>query len=190
MIYRSILLISSIIIVSSCKDEIIVPKPKAFLSLKYPKPSYNKIDNELPFSFDLNNLVKIENIVEKKDNFDVKLNYDLINASIYLNYIKIENNFDELIRQNNFNLNNHAKVAIKASKQDFSDENRKVYGTLYELIGPVASPSQFYVSDSIDNFLAGTLFFKIKPNYDSLLPAIYYAKNDIIRLIETIKWDN
>ena len=78
MIYRSILLISSIIIVSSCKDEIIVPKPKAFLSLKYPNPNYSKI-NEIPFSFDLNNLIKIENIVEK-DNFDVKLNYDIINA--------------------------------------------------------------------------------------------------------------
>ena len=59
MIYRSLLLIS-IIIVSSCKDEVIIPKPKAFLSLKYPKPSYSKIDNEFPFSFDLNNLVKIE----------------------------------------------------------------------------------------------------------------------------------
>ena len=188
MIYRSLLLIS-IIIVSSCKDEIIVPKPKAFLNLKYPKPNYSKI-NEIPFSFDLNNLVKIENIVEKKDNFDVKLNYDIINASLYLNYIKIENNFNELISQNNFNLNNHAKVAIKASKQDFSDENRKVFGTLYELIGPVASPSQFYVTDSVDNFLAGTLFFKIKPNYDSLFPAIYYVKNDIIRLIETIKWND
>ena len=188
MIYRSLLLIS-IIIVSSCKDEVIIPKPKAFLSLKYPKPSYSKIDNEFPFSFDLNNLVKIENIVEK-NNFDVKLNYDIINASLYLNYIKIDNNFNELISQNNFNLNNHAKVAIKASKQDFSDENRKVFGTLYELIGPVASPSQFYVTDSVDNFLAGTLFFKIKPNYDSLFPAIYYVKNDIIRLIETIKWND
>jgi gliding motility-associated lipoprotein GldD len=189
MIYRSLLLIF-IIIVSSCKDEVIVPKPKAFLSLKYPNPSFSKIDNELPFSFDLNNLVTIENILEKKDNFDIKLNYDMINASLYLNYIKIENNFNELISQNNFNLNNHAKVAIKASKQDFSDENRKVFGTLYELIGPVASPSQFYVTDSVDNFLAGTLFFKIKPNYDSLLPAIYYVKNDIIRLIETIKWND
>ena len=189
MIYRSLLLIS-IIIVSSCKDEVIVPKPKAFLSLKYPNPSFSKIDNELPFSFDLNNLVTIENILEKKGNFDIKLNYDIINVSLYLNYIKIENNFNELISQNKFNLNNHAKVAIKASKQDFSDENRKVFGTLYELIGPVASPSQFYVTDSVDNFLAGTLFFKIKPNYDSLLPAIYYVKNDIIRLIETIKWND
>ena len=121
----------------SCKDEIIVPKTKSILSLKYPKPNYSKI-NEIPFSFDLNNLVKIENIVEKKNNFDVKLNYDIINASLYLNYIKIDNNFNELISQNNFNLNNHAKVAIKASKQDFSDENRKVFGTLYELIGPVS----------------------------------------------------
>ena len=78
MIYRSLLLIS-IIIVSSCKDEVMIPKPKAFLSLKYPNPGYNKIDNELPLSFDLNHLVKIENIVEKKDNFDDKLNcYNLV----------------------------------------------------------------------------------------------------------------
>ena len=68
MIYRSLLLIS-IMIVSGCKDEVIIPKPKAFLSLKYPNPSYSKIDNELPFSFDLNALVKIEKHCRKKRQF-------------------------------------------------------------------------------------------------------------------------
>ena len=185
-----IFLLLFLLYITGCKEKILAPKPKAFLNLKYPSPNYSNYDYNIPFSFDSNDLVQIESLFEKKDKFDIKLNYNIINASLYLNYVKLNNNLDELISQTNFNLNNHVKIATKASKQDFSNETNKVFGTLYELIGPVASPSQFYVTDSVDNFLAGTLFFKIKPNYDSLFPAIYYVKNDIIRLIETIKWND
>jgi len=178
-----------IIFIISCKEKISVPKPKAFLDLKYPEPYYDN-DYNLFFSYDLNSLANAESVFKNEDKFVFKLNYNVINASLYLNYTKINYDLKELISQTNFNLNNHAKVATQASKQDFLDENRKVYGTIYELIGSVASPTHFYVTDSVKNFLAGSLYFKTKPNYDSLLPAIYYVKNDIIRLIESLKWNN
>ena len=65
---------------------------------------------------------------------------------------------------------------------------RKVYGMFYEVGGNAASQSQFYVTDSINHFLTGSLYFYTKPNYDSILPAAHYLKNDIQKLMETITW--
>ena len=33
------------------------------------------------------------------------------------------------------------------------------------------------------------VYFKVKPNYDSLLPAVNYIKKDILHLMETFKWE-
>jgi len=60
----------------------------------------------------------------------------------------------------------------------------------YEVIGNAASPSQFYVTDSIKNFLLGSVYFKTKPNYDSILPAATYLRNDMRVLMESLKWDS
>ena len=38
--------------VVSCGGEDYVPKPKAYLSLKYPKKEYQKLPLERPFSFE------------------------------------------------------------------------------------------------------------------------------------------
>jgi len=42
----------------SC-DEVLVPKPKAFLSLDYPKASYHESLLELPFKFEKNKLAQL-----------------------------------------------------------------------------------------------------------------------------------
>ena len=36
--------------------EVFVPKPRAFLSLEYPKATYQKINSNMPFSFEKNKL--------------------------------------------------------------------------------------------------------------------------------------
>ena len=94
------------------------------------------------------------------------------------------------MNQTEFILSNHTKIAQKVSEKQFISEEKRVFGSLYELTGPVASTAQFFVTDSMNHFLTGSLFFKIKPNYDSILPAANYAKKDIIRLMESLKWKN
>ena len=55
--------------------------------------------------------------------------------------------------------------------------------------GPVASPLQFYVTDSINNFLFGTMNLTKKLDYDSIYPSIMYVKNDIFSIIESVSWE-
>ena len=59
----------------------------------------------------------------------------------------------------------------------------------YEIGGDAASQSQFYVTDSINHFLSGSLYFYVKPNYDSIYPASEYLKKDIKRIMETVSWE-
>ena len=54
----------------------------------------------------------------------------------------------------------------------------------------MASPYQFFLTDNINNIISGFVYFNIKPNYDSILPAINYIEKDIIKLIESFNWNN
>jgi len=58
----------------------------------------------------------------------------------------------------------------------------------YEVTGNAASQAQFYVTDSINHFVTGSLYFYAKPNYDSIYPAANYLQQDIRRIMETMAW--
>ena len=66
----------------------------------------------------------------------------------------------------------------------------KCQGIYYELDGSTATNAQFYVTDSTQHFLRGSLYFNVKTNQDSIAPVLKFLKEDMIRLIETIHWEN
>ena len=78
----------------------------------------------------------------------------------------------------------------KGIKKAFINAEKKVYGMFYEVSGNAASQSQFYVTDSINHFVTGSLYFYAKPNYDSILPAAIYLQNDIRKIMESLEWKN
>ena len=63
------------------------------------------------------------------------------------------------------------------------------YGMLYEVEGNAASQAQFYLTDSTDHFITGSVYFNSLPNYDSIVPAANYLKQDIKHLMESLQWD-
>lgn len=82
----------------------------------------------------------------------------------------------------------HTIKADEISSNLYENPEEKVYGMIYEIGGDAASQSQFYVTDSINHFVSGSLYFYAKPNYDSIYPAAEYLKKDIKRLMESIEW--
>ena len=81
-------------------------------------------------------------------------------------------------------------MANSVKIKDYSLKEKNIFGRIFDLSGSVASPYQFYLTDSINNIISGFVYFNIKPNYDSILPAINYIENDIIYLIESFDWKN
>jgi gliding motility-associated lipoprotein GldD len=52
----------------------------------------------------------------------------------------------------------------------------------YQVNGNAATNSQFYATDSTKHFVQGIFYFYAKPNFDSIMPATSYIKNDMQRL--------
>jgi gliding motility-associated lipoprotein GldD len=82
----------------------------------------------------------------------------------------------------------HSEKASSIEEQIFINPINKVYGTLYTIRGNAASPMQFYLTDSITNFLRGALYIKEVPNADSLRPVIKFLSEDVLQLVESTKW--
>lgn len=177
----------------SCGEDY-VPKPKAELRLEYPRAEYIDANLELPFSFEKNLLatkVVSKELKAPTKSYGVNLEYPTLKGTIFLTYKAIEKdkkNLKAFLRDAQKFTLEHTKKADEIPAYPFEDSKREVYGMLSEVKGNVASPAQFYVTDSVNHFLTGSLYFLAKPNYDSILPAADYLQKDIKRIMETVTW--
>lgn len=171
----------------SCSKNADVPKPIGNLRLSYPKNQYNFFKEQTsPFEFQKSIYTKLE--LREKQGW-VNLHYPTLNATLYITYSPIKNNLYQLIKDTEkLTFDKHTIKAIEINGQPYENKQSKVYGTLFRLMGNTATNLQFYASDSAKHFMSGALYFRTKPNYDSLLPAIDYVEKDIKTLMESIKW--
>lgn len=176
-------LFGMLLLLLSCEEEFTV-KPKAMLHLQYPEPVYNPIDLGCPFSFEINSLANLE----KKQNCWVNLRYPKLKATLHLTYREVNNNLDSLLFDAQKLTYDHTIKAATIYEQPRVDSLNDVYGMLYMINGNAATSTQFYVTDSLNHFITGSLYFRSKPNFDSILPAISYLRGDVRRIMESIKW--
>ncbi len=181
---RNILFLFFVVIFFGCKTDTL-PKPKAYLSLEYPEKKYTKLAIERPFNFDVLQGTKIID----EDNNWLKIKYPNLKASINITYRPIENNLTELLTEAEKLVFKHAVKAEQIIPKDFLNPKKRVFASLYEITGNAASQLQFHVTDSTNNFIKGSLYFYARPNYDSILPAVAYIKEDILQLVESLKWE-
>lgn len=83
---------------------------------------------------------------------------------------------------------NHTIKADAICETPFVNDEENVYGLLYDLKGNTATAVQFYMTDSAIHFMRGSLYFYASPNEDSLAPLIKFFRDDIVHLIETLRW--
>lgn len=186
MKFPRILLCIVVLIISGCKEDYF-PKPKALLRLDFPQPEYQSWAEDCPFRFDQNQWSILK---DKSQDCALVLDYPEMKGSIYLTYKPVKNNLRELLTDAQKLSYEHAVKADAINAKEYVNLNANVYGSFYEVTGNAASQSQFYVTDSSNHFLTGSLYFYAKPNYDSILPAAAYLQNDIRRIMESLRWAN
>lgn len=168
----------------SCTEDTF-PKPQGYLRLEYPIAKYESFDKECPFTFGKNNYTQIK----FKNGCDFNIEYPDMKATIFLSYKHINNDLDSLLRDAQQITYRHTKKAETILEQPFVNSDNNVYGMLYEVGGDAASATQFYLTDSLKNFVTGSVYFNTRPNSDSILPASEYIKNDVRILIESFQWE-
>src|SRR4051812_19305124 len=169
--------------VLSCKDDV-VPKPSGFLRLDYPEAKYVSFENNCPFAFEMNEAAVIKG--EKDCGFAIA--YPKMKATIYLTYKPVNGNIEKLLKDAQKLTYEHVIKADDILEQPYLNPEKKVYGMFYQVDGNAATNSQFYVTDSTKHFITGSVYFYAKPNFDSIMPAASYIKNDMRQLMETLKW--
>jgi gliding motility-associated lipoprotein GldD len=179
----------------SCRH-IPVPKPRGHFRIDLPEHKYIQFnglpgkDQNLPLSFEYPVYGHLTFQQEKGSDpgwFDI--GFPSYKAKIYLTYKDVKNDLDSLLDQSyDINVKYHVSKADAIKEQVFNNSDNKVYGILYDLKGNTASAVEFYVTDSLRHYLRGSLYFNAEPNADSLAPVIDFFREDIMHLIETLKW--
>ena len=172
----------------SCKEDP-TPKPKGYLSLDYPKAEYAKMKSACPYTFDKN--INAEIKAPKWGNYcSLDLSYPELKGKIHINYKPVRNNITTLLKYTQDITQEHTAKADKIDSKQFINDKKKLYGIIYEVEGNAASSLQFYVTDSINHFISGSVYFNTKPNYDSIYPASEYLKKDVRMLMESLEWQD
>ena len=192
--------ISIIIIIISlftaCKsDHVYRPKPRLYPKVDFPDRNYINFDEDycqLTFNYpDYSNIKQELQFFDEKPLdpcwFDIA--YPPFNGNLHCSYYPIEgeNTFDKLVNDAFTFVDKHD---IKANYREETVLENKYgnTGILFEIDGPVATPIQFFLTDSIDHFFRGSLYFNNKVNPDSMKVVHEFVKADILRLIETLQF--
>lgn len=178
-----ILLFAGVLIVSCGGDTL--PKPKAYLRLDYPMGKYLPLEGDCPYTFGYNALARVN---KSKDCWALTLEYPKMKATIFLNYKPVNNNLDILLKDAQTLTYKQVVKADDIREQPFINPEKKLYGMFYEVGGDAATNAQFYVTDSLHHFLSGSVYFYAKPNFDSIMPAASYLRDDMRNIMETVKW--
>jgi len=192
---NSLLFLAFVVLLSACDEPLYTPKPRAYPKVIYPEKSYRQFDeNYCNFTFQYPEYTTVEQDTlffdEKPDHacwFDLYTKE--LSAKIYCSYIPIDktNPFEKLRNDAFIMANEHIVKANYIDEIPIQNKNG-VSGFAFNLEGPVASPFMFYLTDSTDHFLRGSLYIHARARPDSLAPVVSFIKEDIFQMIETFDW--
>lgn len=184
-ILGTILLI--IIFISGCSEDP-VPRPKAYFRIDLPEKEYNVVDIKCPFVIEIPTYSQFELRADKLESCWFNLNFPDNKAKIHFTYKPVEDDLRNLLEESHQLSYEHHVKANDIITSLVSNDSNCVYGLVYHLTGDVASPLQFYVTDSVNHFLRGSLYFNAHVNSDSLEPVVDFIARDVEYLVETLQW--
>lgn len=192
---KSIFIVLAFCISLLACNETYTPKPEGYPRIKFPEKSYQVYDNNhCPFIFDIptySRIIRDSLYFEEQVESPCWLNlqFDQLNGTVHLSYKHINNRVDliKLLEEN------HQLTYKHSTRADFIDErliqtSHDVSGVWFDVGGDAASSVQFFLTDSVQHFIRGALYFNAPSNSDSLAPAIHFLKEDITHLIDTFEW--
>ena len=107
---------------------------------------------------------------------------------MHLTWSPVNNDLQAMIEDAHTFKRTHQAKAAKINSERILNDSARVFGTMFDIEGDVASPFVFYVTDSTKNFLYGTLYFDNRPNADSLAPVTQRLRADLRHMLTTLRW--
>lgn len=187
----------TVFVVCSCNEIIPIPKPRMYPKVDFPARNISPFEKDYcHFTFeypDYGEVVKDEFFFEEEalDPCWFDLDMKALNADLHCSYTPInkgQNNFDDLIKDAFRLVGEHNSKANFRRESLIENKEEKVHGLLFNIEGPVASPLQFYLTDSTNHFFRASLYFNDKVDPDSTKIILDFIAQDVEHMIETFRW--
>ncbi len=186
----------TILVLHSCGgDEATLPKPRLYPKVVFPERGYEKYNSQdCPFTLEYPSYAEVKRDDYFEDSapvhpcwFDILM--EDLNASIHVSYIPIDDraHFDRLIADA-FRMVTEHNVKADARQDSLFVNQAGAEGILFSISGDVATPVQWMITDSTENFLRASLYFDDQVNADSIAPVLQFVRKDIDHLIKSFEW--
>lgn len=187
---NSIAILLILLMAASCGDNNPQPKPRGYFRIDLPEKQYVALDTMRPYRFEYPVYATITPdyySIEEKDWANVV--FPAFKGTVHISYKNVDGDLSEYIEDAYRMIVKHINKATGIRDSVIVNKDKNVYGLMYFLDGEgVASPLQFYLTDSTRHFMRGSLYFNIYPNNDSLQPVIDFITDDVRHLINTLEW--
>ena len=201
-----------VMLLTAC-NETYTSKKRGYFKIDFPQHQYRLLnDPALPYSFEY---PVYGTIVQDSAYFDSNpenpfwrnIDFPGFNARIYLSYKQIGgkalykipvgegkykdslgiNQFEKLVNDAYTLTSKNDVVASSITDSVFVTKNG-ISGVYFKVGGNAATAKQFFMTDTVKNFIRGALYFGSTPNADSLKPVQEFLQKDIEHLINTFRW--
>ncbi len=180
-----------VLFLAACGSDALVPKPTIYPRIVFPEKSYKVLENQAPFTFEIPVYANVSlDKAYAMQNYWYNINYTPFNATLHLSYYPInrQSDLDSLKEDTRKLAYKHAFRADEISNVEFSKSQEQVYGNMFLIDGNTATNLNFYLTDSLHNFVRGALYFNAKTKNDSIYPVFQFLKQDIEHMVSTFKW--
>lgn len=171
-------------------EENYIPKQRAYFRITFPEKKYEKISlQSCPFTFEApvySAIIPDTGLNSEPCWFNVE--FSQFKGTLYLSYKPVEGNLKKFVEDSRTLSMKHISRASGMNEEEIINPEKKIYGKYYSVKGSSASSVQFYITDSVKNFLRGSLYFYATPNPDSIAPVQRFIEKDIMHLLETFEW--
>jgi gliding motility-associated lipoprotein GldD len=183
-----VLLVIAVVIVSC--NESYTPKPKGMIRIDLPEHAYQSFDSIYPFVFEYSKYAEVNHkeLPEAQVNW-FNIDYPDHKARLHMSYNPVEDNLLQLLEDSRSLAMKLIPKSNGIDDQLILDHDRNLYGIQYVISGSdAASPYQFFITDSVNHFLRGALYFSHAPNNDSVQPVIDFVYKDMQHFLDTFSW--
>lgn len=180
-----------VLIISSCTDNY-TPKPRGYHRIEFPEHEYQRYETDCPYTFEYHKRAQPDfNRIDTTANpCRFNLYYPDFDAKLYFTYFgeDVESKLAKYTEDSRELVNKHMVKAQDIDEYLIESEKDNVYGIVFDFKGSTATNYQFFLTDSTNHYIHGSMYFEFSPNPDSITPVEHYIKKDIEHLINTFKW--